>query len=278
MKSWKVEAAIIAVGLLLLGIMVKGGINNFVNKDRVVSVKGLAEMEVPADKVVWPLVYKDIGNDPALLYANMEKKNAAVVSFLENNGIEKEEISIAPPEVIDMQAERYVDRNVAYRYNATSVITVTSKNVDRVRKLMSGQAELLKQGIAITGGDYKYNVSYEFTGLNEVKPRMIEEATKNARAAAEKFAKDSDSELGKIRNASQGQFSISDRDAYTPLYKKRTCSDYCELLFEEITNSSASFQAGNFSLNSCREERLREAVAIASSLSGTVASTSPFGE
>lgn len=94
MKSWKVEAAIIAVGLLLLGIMVKGGINNFVNKDRVVSVKGLAEMEVPADKVVWPLVYKDIGNDPALLYANMEKKNAAVVSFLENNGIEKEEISI----------------------------------------------------------------------------------------------------------------------------------------------------------------------------------------
>lgn len=278
MKSWKVEAAIIAVGLLLLGIMVKGGINNFVNKDRVVSVKGLAEMEVPADKVVWPLVYKDIGNDPALLYANMEKKNAAVVSFLENNGIEKEEISIAPPEVIDMQAERYVDRNVAYRYNATSVITVTSKNVDRVRKLMSGQAELLKQGIAITGGDYKYNVSYEFTGLNEVKPRMIEEATKNARAAAEKFAKDSDSELGKIRNASQGQFSISDRDAYTPYIKKRTCSDYCELLFEEITNSSASFQAGNFSLNSCREERLREAVAIASSLSGTVASTSPFGE
>ena len=152
MKSWKVEAAIIAVGLLLLGIMVKGGINNFVNKDRVVSVKGLAEMEVPADKVVWPLVYKDIGNDPALLYANMEKKNAAIVSFLENNGIEKEEISIAPPEVIDMQAERYVDRNVAYRYNATSVITVTSKNVDRVRKLMSGQAELLKQGIAISGG------------------------------------------------------------------------------------------------------------------------------
>lgn len=278
MKSWKVEAAIIAVGLLLLGIMVKGGINNFVNKDRVVSVKGLAEMEVPADKVVWPLVYKDIGNDPALLYANMEKKNAAIVGFLENNGIEKEEISIAPPEVIDMQAERYVDRNVAYRYNATSVITVTSKNVDRVRKLMSGQAELLKQGIAITGGDYKYNVSYEFTGLNEVKPKMIEEATKNARAAAEKFAKDSDSELGKIRNASQGQFSISDRDAYTPYIKSVRDSDYCELLFEEITNSSASFQAGKFNLNSCREERLREAVAVVSSLSGTVASTSPFGE
>ena len=106
-----------------------------------------------------------------------------------------------------------------YRYNATSVITVTSKNVDKVRKLMSEQAELLKQGIAISGGDYRYNVVYEFTGLNDVKPQMIEEATKNARAAAEKFAKDSDSSLGKIRNASQGQFSISDRDANTPYIK-----------------------------------------------------------
>jgi hypothetical protein len=143
----------------------------------------------------------------------------AIVKFLESNGIAKEEISIAPPEVIDMQAERYGNRDIAYRYNATSVITVTSKNVDKVRKLMSEQAELLKQGIAISGGDYRYNVVYEFTGLNDVKPQMIEEATKNARAAAEKFAKDSDSSLGKIRNASQGQFSISDRDVNTPYIK-----------------------------------------------------------
>ena len=69
------------------------------------------------------------------------------------------------------------------------------------------------------GGDYRFNVSYEFTGLNEVKPEMIEEATRNARAAAEKFAKDSDSRLGKIRNASQGQFSIANRDENTPYIK-----------------------------------------------------------
>lgn len=165
------------------------------------------------------MVYKDIGDDPALLYENMAKKNTAIVAFLRNNGIEETEISIAPPEVIDMQAERYGNTNIKYRYNATSVITVTSRNVDKVRQLMAEQAELLKQGIAITGGDYRYNVAYEFTGLNSIKPQMIEEATKNARAAAEKFAKDSDSKLGKIRNASQGQFSISDRDANTPYIK-----------------------------------------------------------
>ena len=195
MKTWKIEAAIIAAGIILLGVTIKCGINDFIDKERIVSVKGLAEMEVPADKVIWPLMYKDIGNDPSLLYANMEQKNKAIVKFLESNGIAKEEISIAPPEVIDMQAERYGNRDIAYRYNATSVITVTSKNVEKVRQLMSEQAELLKQGIAISGGDYRYNV------------------------AAEKFAKDSDSSLGKIRNASQGQFSISDRDANTPYIK-----------------------------------------------------------
>ena len=211
MNGRKIEAALVAVGLLLLGVEIREGINDFSDRDRVVTVKGLAEREVPADKVVWPLSYKDIGDDPVALYANMNRKSEAIVKFLKDKGITDEEISIAPPEVIDMQAERYGNNNTPYRYNATSVITVTSKQVDKVRALMSEQAELLKQGIAIVGGDYRFNVSYEFTGLNE--------ATRNARAAAEKFAKDSDSRLGKIRNASQGQFSIANRDENTPYIK-----------------------------------------------------------
>ena len=219
MKSLKWEAIIIAIGLLLLGNQVRNGISEFIAKDRIVTVKGLAEMEVPADKVVWPLMFKDIGNDPAVLYANINKKNQAIVAFLKSRGIQEEEISIAAPEIIDMEAERYGAQNVNYRYNATSVITVTSSRVEAVRQLMGEQAELLKQGIAITGGDYRYNVTYSFTKLNDVKPQMIEEATRNARAAAEKFAKDSDSRLGKIRNASQGQFVIEDRDSNTPYIK-----------------------------------------------------------
>lgn len=104
MKNWRIEAIIIAIGIIMLGVMIKNGINDFRDKDRIVSVKGLAEMEVPADKVIWPLVYKDIGNDPAVLYTNMVQKNKAVVQFLKNNGIAEDEISIAPPAVIDMQA------------------------------------------------------------------------------------------------------------------------------------------------------------------------------
>ena len=219
MKNLRLEAVVMALGLVLMGLMIRGGINDFKDKERIVSVKGLAEMEVPADKVIWPLVYKELGNDPVSIYNKIAEKNAAVVKYLKQNGVAEEEISIAPAEIIDMEADRYASQNVAYRYNATSVITVTSKNVDLIRKLITKQTELLKQGIAIAGGDYRYSVSYEFTGLNNVKPQMIEEATKNARAAAEKFAKDSDSSLGKIRNASQGQFSISDRESNTPYIK-----------------------------------------------------------
>ena len=75
MKNWRLEAAIVAVGLLMLGWMLRTGINDFRERERVVTVKGLAEMEVPADKVVWPFVHKDIGNDPAAIYVNIEKKN-----------------------------------------------------------------------------------------------------------------------------------------------------------------------------------------------------------
>ncbi|MBP1613276.1 MAG: hypothetical protein H6Q13_724 [Bacteroidetes bacterium] len=219
MKNWRIEALLIAIGLFLVGYQIKTGITAFRDKDRVVSVKGLAEIEVQADKVIWPLMYKELGNDLLVLYNTMNAKNKLIVSFLKKNGIAEAEITIAPSEILDMQAERYNSTPSTYRYNATSVITVTSKNVVKVRKLMSEQSELLKQGIAIASGDYRYGVVYEFTGLNKVKPQMIEEATKNARAAADKFAHDSESELGKIRDASQGQFTISDRDANTPFIK-----------------------------------------------------------
>ena len=220
MSNWKTEAIMLAIGMVALGAQVKQGINNFVEKDRIVTVKGLAEMEVPANKVTWPLMYKEVGNDLSTLYNKINSTNAAIVEFLKEKGITEQEISVNAPEIIDMQAERYNSNPTPYRYNVTTVITVTSGQVDLVRSLISEQSELLKQGIAITGGDYRYNIQYDYTALNDIKPQMIEEATKNAREAAQKFAKDSDSELGKIRHAYQGQFSIDNRDTNTPYIKR----------------------------------------------------------
>lgn len=221
MKNLRIEALILSLGFLLLGLFIERGFRSFAERDRSVNVKGLAEMEVPANKVTWPLVYKSLGNNLNQLYDEIKRSNATITQFLKEKGLSEKEISINAPEIIDLQAERYGnDRASVYRYNVTTVITVTSDKVDLVRGLISGQGELLKRGIAITSGDYRYNVSYEYTSLNEIKPSMIEETTKNAREAAEKFAKDSGSELGKIRHAYQGQFSINDRDPNTPYIKK----------------------------------------------------------
>lgn len=220
MKNLRIEAVILAIGLALTGYFVKAGIDTLATRDRVVTVKGLAEMEVPADKVTWPLMYKSIGNDLPALYSQIEATNQKIQAFLTSKGIDAGEININAPEIVDLQAERYSNNDKPYRYNITTVITVTSGKVDLVRGLIASQGELLKQGIAISGGDYRYNVSYDYTSLNSIKPKMIEEATKNARAAAEKFAKDSDSKMGKIKKAYQGQFSIDDRDANTPYIKK----------------------------------------------------------
>ena len=233
MKNWKIEALILAIGMAVLGGQIEAGINDFVAKDRVVTVKGLAEVEVPADKVTWPLMYKEVGNDLSVLYNRISTTNKAIVDFLKQKGIAEDEISINAPEIIDMQAERYTGENKNYRYNVTTVITVTSKKVDLVRSLISEQGELLKQGIAITGGDYRYNIQYDYTSLNEIKPQMIEEATRNAREAAQKFAKDSDSELGKIKRATQGQFSIDNRDANTPYIKRIRVVTTIEYLLED---------------------------------------------
>lgn len=215
MAKWKTEAIIIAIGMVILG----GSIKNGMEKERIVTVKGLAEMEVPANKVTWPLVYKEVGNDLGTLYDKIKTTNQTIINFLKEKGITENEISVNAPEIIDMQAERYNTNPVPYRYNVTTVITVTSQQVDLVRSLISEQGELLKQGVAIIGGDYRYNVEYDFTGLNDIKPQMIEEATKNARESAMKFAKDSDSKLGKIIRANQGQFTIGNRDAHTPYIK-----------------------------------------------------------
>ena len=221
-SSALLPSAIIALGIVVLGFTVRSGIVTFKDRDRIVSVKGLSEREVKADKVIWPLVYKDLGNDPAEMYRQLEKKNQKIVTFLKRGGLTDSEISVNPPTIVDRQADNYGNEIMNFRYKATSVITVTSPNVDKVRALMNRQAELMKQDIAIVGEEYggSNSPSYEFTGLNKIKPEMVEEATKNARITAEKFASDSGSELGDIRSASQGQFSIESRDASTPFMKK----------------------------------------------------------
>lgn len=219
MKHFIVEAIIIALGLTLLGINIKSGIEKFSNKDRKVTVKGLAEREVMANKITWPIVCKELGDYLPTLYNNINSTNTAIIDFLKKNGISENEISINPPKVIDINSNIYSNNTRGYRYNITSVITVTSSQVTKVREIISKQGELLKQGIAIVEGDYDNRISYEYTDFSAIKPEMMKEAISNAQKTAKQFAENSESKLGKIQTASQGQFSIQDRDTNTPYIK-----------------------------------------------------------
>lgn len=217
--TW-VPALLLAVGLMLLGIFISNGFGRISANSRVVTVRGLSEREVEANKVTWPIVSKHVGNDLSQLYSEVETTNNAVINFLKSNGISDKEFSVNAPKVQDMQADNYGGQPAPYRYNVTSVVVVTSSQVTKVNELMAKQSELMAKGIAIVAGDYNYQTLYEFTELNKIKPDMVADATKNARKAADKFAQDSQSHLGKIKSASQGQFSIEDRDQYTPYIKR----------------------------------------------------------
>lgn len=221
MKNYRIESAILASGLLVLGLCVYLGLTALAGRDREVSVRGLAEREVKADHVIWPIVYKTTGNDLQAIYADISRARTRIAAFLTQGGIKAGEISPRAPQIVDLRAERYASQpDGRDRYTVTATTIVSTRQVDTVLGLMPRMGELLKEGVAIAAQEYGSNVQYEFTSLNKIKPQMIEEATKNARQAAEKFAKDSDSRLGKIRKATQGLFSIDDRDPYTPHIKR----------------------------------------------------------
>ena len=211
----------ICLELSALGYLTGSAALNYKQLDRSVTVKGLSEREFEADIVIWPIQFTAADNDVEKLYDLIELGTAKTREFLHGNGIPAGEITSSAPNITDKSAQQYGNNaRPDFRYTAVQTVTVYSKNIDAVRVAMRLLPELGKQGIVLTGSNYESQTEFLFKRLNEIKPEMIEEATKKAREVAEKFASDSSSTLGKIKKASQGQFSISDRDRNNPHIKK----------------------------------------------------------
>ena len=224
-ESNKYSALILGVFILLglssLGYLLGNAAIKFKEYERAVTVKGLAEREYPADIVIWPVQFTEANNDLGGLYNSIESSTNKIKTFLEKQGIQPNEISLSSPAITDKSAQQYGNSAPAeFRYTAVQTVTVYSKNIEAVRSVMSSLAQLGKQGIAFTGGNYQSKTEYIFTRLNDIKPEMIEEATTKAREVALKFSEDSRSKLGKIKRASQGQFSINARDKNNPHIKR----------------------------------------------------------
>ena len=213
------KTLITAAAIIIAGAMLPVSVSKLKSYDRTVDVKGLCEREMKADKVIWPLCYKVVGNELSAVLAETEKDNGAIIEFLKKGGIDASQISVSAPQISDKFASEYGNNDRIYRYLLTNVVTVCTSDVDAVLKLRASQTDLQKQGIALAE-NWENRTEFKFEGLNDIKPEMIEEATAGAREAAQKFAKDSGSRLGKIKKASQGTFSIEDRDSNTPELKR----------------------------------------------------------
>lgn len=211
---------IIAAAIVLAGLMLPLSVAKLKSYDRTVDVKGLCEREVKADKVIWPITYNVVDDQLANILAQTEEYNGIIMKFLSEGGIKAEEISVSTPKISDKYANEYGNNDRVYRYLCTNIITVCTSDIDAVLALQAKQSDLMKSGITLRSNEWESTTQFSFEALNDIKPEMIEEATANARQAAKKFAQDSGSRLGKIKTATQGTFSIENRDSNTPHLKK----------------------------------------------------------
>lgn len=213
--------AFLFLGLAILGYILGNAAIKIKEYERTVTVKGLSEREYEADIVIWPIQFTEASNDLEKLYSSIDISTSKIQNFIEKSGINSTEISFSSPAITDKSAQQYgSNAKAVFRYTAIQTVTVYSKNIKGVRAVRSKLSELGKKGIVFTGGNYQSQTEYIFTRLNEVKPEMIEEATRKAREVAQKFATDSQSTLGKIKKAYQGRFSINPRDKNNPHIKK----------------------------------------------------------
>ena len=203
---------LLALGLIVGGWVLGAQIKATRLADRYVTVKGLVERKVKSDLAIWPLSFKEVGDDLSVVYSKTETDRKTVLQFLDQQGIQSSEIELGVVRVIDTQANEYAGPNRApHRYIVEQPITVRTSRVDQVSAAAQKTIQLLQKGIVLDGGPGQ-GLAYKFNGLNSIKPDMITEATRNARAAADRFASDSGSKVGSIRQANQGVFSILPAD------------------------------------------------------------------
>ena len=222
MERRTVEFAIlgflIGAGVAVAGYFVGHGFLKARAADRYVTVKGLSQRELPANLVLWPIVYSVTAEDLETLQRRLDDGATKISTFLAAD-FAADEINISAPRVTDRQAQGMMDQQGRLeRYAAEATVTLRTGRIDAARAAMGRSGSLVKQGVALIRS-YEFQTQYLYTGLDAIKPEMIAEATRDARAAAERFAEDSGSRVGGIRNAQQGYFSIEDRDPFSPEFK-----------------------------------------------------------
>ena len=200
----------IGISIVMAAVILAVGLANIITPERSVSVRGLAEREVDADLAVWNMSFSMGENSLESMQKSILEKTEVIKKYLIKHGLEESDFTVKPAAITDNSLNSYMDQTkITYKFVAQQTILVRSGKIEAVKSANADSLELVSAGIAVSQ-DYDSKVSYEFTKLNDIKPEMIAEATKNARTAAEQFAHDSNSKVGKIKKATQGLFTIED--------------------------------------------------------------------
>lgn len=215
MKKAVIAATIVALGIVIGGALVALGFREMARQNRAVTVKGLSTKDVKADYVVWPLSFAINGDNLPILYRDLASVQKTIIDFLKEKGFAADDIHLGNITVNDNWSG-YYNQRPDNRYSLSSSVIISTANVELVIANQGCQSELLNKGIILNSQEW--SIDYQYNGLVELKPSMIEEATKNARTVAQKFADDAHCRLGSIRRANQGQFSI-ESDQYQPWIK-----------------------------------------------------------
>ncbi len=202
-KLWLSTAAILAVGMVAGGYLLGDGLTRAKAADRSVTVRGLAEKEVVADLATWTIAYSATATDLASAQASVDRDTAAIRAFFKELGFPEDEL-----QPTGVNVSTYTGEGVT-RFTVRQRMTLRSNDIARAQRAVRRQFDLVRRGVILEEGS---GMAFTFTKLNGIKPEMVAAATKDARAAAEQFAKDSGTSVGGIKQATQGYFSIEARD------------------------------------------------------------------
>jgi hypothetical protein len=206
-------ALIVALGMALAGWFVGDGFYLGRVAERYVTVKGVSERQVRADVALWQLRFVATDDDLGKALASIRASEAGVREFLQRQGLAADQADVLAVDVKDRLADPYRTGPMGTRFIITQTMMVRSDDPGLVESASQAVGSLVESGVVLAAaGGPATGPTYLFTGLNELKPEMIAEATANARRAGEQFAQDSGSRLGRIRRANQGVFQILARD------------------------------------------------------------------
>lgn len=206
------SALILGLCAIVAASLVGNGLTGLRTGDRFVTVKGVAERYVDADLALWPIRFVATGNTLDEAQRKAQSSREAILAFLKLQAIDPGAVELLRLDVTDTRANPYSGNGAQHSFVIHQTLMVRSTEIERVRQAAQNLSDLVDSGVVLSSDYGPGGPTYLFTGLNDIKPAMIAEATEAARDAALQFARDADAELGPLRRANQGVFQILPRD------------------------------------------------------------------